>query len=130
MNAFVIHSFEAAANGAPACYTTLNTNGKGYGTCAPDKHQPCAARSEFLLFYAKYSHAIILGMARIFVCRLVPFVSCFSEVFPATPSLASLSSRRDVLCGQLQCLDKRSKPVVDYGKSYTKITLDSGEQCR
>ena len=73
-------------------------------------------------------------MARIFVCRLVvPFVSYFSEVFPATPSLASpvsLSSRRDVLCGQLQCLDVRSKPVVDYGKSYTKITLDSGEQCR
>ena len=37
---------------------------------------------------------------------------------------------RNVLCGQLQCLDKRDKPVVDFGKNYTKKTLDSGEQCR
>ena len=32
----------AAANGASACYNTLNTNGQGYGTCAPEKQVPCA----------------------------------------------------------------------------------------
>ena len=36
-----------------------------------------------------------------------------------------------MLCGQLQCLDKRDKPDrIDFGKNYTRITLDSGQECR
>ena len=37
---------------------------------------------------------------------------------------------RNVLCGQLQCEDSRDKPVVDYGWTYTKISMDNGKQCR
>lgn len=36
----------------------------------------------------------------------------------------------NVLCGQLQCEDSRDRPVVDYGWTYTKISLDNGKQCR
>ncbi|RMX54469.1 hypothetical protein pdam_00013189 [Pocillopora damicornis] len=36
---------------------------------------------------------------------------------------------RNVLCGQLQCEDSRDKPVVDYGWTYTKISMDNGKQC-
>ncbi|XP_066014989.1 uncharacterized protein [Pocillopora verrucosa] len=36
---------------------------------------------------------------------------------------------RNVLCGQLQCEDNRDKPVVDYGWTYTKISIDNGKQC-
>ena len=41
-----------------------------------------------------------------------------------------LISFSDVLCGQLQCEDSKTKPVVDYGGSYTKIRLDDGNKCR
>ncbi|XP_073247149.1 uncharacterized protein [Porites lutea] len=45
---------------------------------------------------------------------------------PATNTSCAASN---VLCGQLQCQDSGSSPVVDYGWSYTKITLDNGKQC-
>lgn len=45
---------------------------------------------------------------------------------PATNSSCAAS---DVLCGQLQCEDSKTKPVVDYGRSYTKIRLDDGNKC-
>ncbi|PFX13518.1 Disintegrin and metalloproteinase domain-containing protein 9 [Stylophora pistillata] len=45
---------------------------------------------------------------------------------PVTNSSCNAS---DVLCGQLQCEDSRDTPVVDYGWTYTKISLDNGKQC-
>ena len=36
----------------------------------------------------------------------------------------------DVLCGQLQCEDSKTSPVVHYGWAYSKISLDNGKQCR
>ncbi|KAJ7351655.1 hypothetical protein OS493_036205 [Desmophyllum pertusum] len=45
---------------------------------------------------------------------------------PATNSSCAAS---DVLCGQLQCQDSRAAPVVGYGWTYSKITLDNRKQC-
>jgi len=45
------------------------------------------------------------------------------------PTTNTSCAASDVLCGQLQCHDSRSSPVVDYGWTYTKIDLDNGKQC-
>lgn len=45
---------------------------------------------------------------------------------PTTNTSCALS---DVLCGQLQCQDTTTSPVVDYGWSYTRFTLGNGKTC-
>ncbi|KAK3716436.1 hypothetical protein QZH41_016844, partial [Actinostola sp. cb2023] len=45
------------------------------------------------------------------------------------PAANSSCTAGNVLCGQIQCLSNRNKPAVNYGKSYTKITLGDSSQC-
>ncbi|KAK3726284.1 hypothetical protein QZH41_012709, partial [Actinostola sp. cb2023] len=46
------------------------------------------------------------------------------------PATNSSCAAADVVCGQIQCKDTLTKPAIkDYGWSYSKISLTSGDQC-
>jgi hypothetical protein len=135
--------FLDSRNADQGCYDKLNTEALGYGTCDPASNSSCSSgklnkRSNLI----KLCNNISQSTNRIKWYLLGYSTSIYILMYNHPMSHRSHSSHTqgklfvsyflcsDVLCGQLQCLSSKTTPVVDYGQTYTKLTLEDSTQCR